>query len=375
MEKMYQYPTVSIGRRIGLFVLFAVYTLLMVVPTAVNSQTKVVANHVVATTTDQKYNVCTVLGVKVPCAPFVSTVENPSNAQTDDNLYSRLHASPGLVLGLGSYKGGVVLTFPEDIPADQWSYVRISADNSLLQALLGGSLGKTLGTVLGAVLLGNQEIEIEALDNTTSRLKRTNTEGFDTDRVRLMTDADGNFYIAIKPSSKYNKIKVTNQSSSIAGLAANYVLDVYSAVTYNSSGEDCGSPTFTSFDGTGIGLSLLDLQSQNLGDAIDNDLNSYSTLKQSSLLDVQVAGSLSQYFYFPTQSPATSSVNIKLALAPSGILNADLLGGVELIAWDGDEVVYRRSLAGGMLNGYSQFIAEWGGYYTDVCSRQGFRSD
>jgi adhesin/invasin len=351
MEKMYQYPTVSIGRRIGLFVLFAVYTLLMVVPTAVNSQTKVVANHVVATTTDQKYNVCTVLGVKVPCAPFVSTVENPSNAQTDDNLYSRLHASPGLVLGLGSYKGGVVLTFPEDIPADQWSYVRISADNSLLQALLGGSLGKTLGTVLGAVLLGNQEIEIEALDNTTSRLKRTNTEGFDTDRVRLMTDADGNFYIAIKPSSKYNKIKVTNQSSSIAGLAANYVLDVYSAVTYNSSGEDCGSPTFTSFDGTGIGLSLLDLQSQNLGDAIDNDLNSYSTLKQSSLLDVQVAGSLSQYFYFPTQSPATSSVNIKLALAPSGILNADLLGGVELIAWDGDEVVYRRSLAGGMLNG------------------------
>src|SRR5690606_30002609 len=116
-------------------------------------------------------------------------------------------------------------------------------------------------------------------------------------------------------------------------------LDVYEAF-YITGYDDCDQPFITAFDGTGIGLTALDLQEQNLGNAIDDDPDSYSVLKQSSLLDVNVGGSLSQYLYLPIVSSATSTFNVKLSLAVGGgVLNADLLDGVELIAWNGTQVV------------------------------------
>src|SRR5690606_12089064 len=117
--------------------------------------------------------------------PFdMPTVLNPSNALEDDETYARLLASPGLVAGLGSYDGVIELKFPETLDEDTWSYVRIAGDNSLFDALLGGSLGDLLGDVLGVVLLGNQEITIDARLGGSSVLSRSSTAGFDTDRVK-----------------------------------------------------------------------------------------------------------------------------------------------------------------------------------------------
>src|SRR5690606_14837144 len=155
-------------------------------------------------------------------------------------------------------------------------YVRIGADNTLLRALLGGSLGNTLGTILGGVLLGNQEFEIDVRNNTTSVLTRTNTQGFSTDRIKLITDGNGYNYIAIKPAQTYNRVRITNRSISLVGLGTEYHLDVYNAFTYNNTTGACGRPFGTSFDGSGgLGLQVADLNNQYLERAIDTDANSY----------------------------------------------------------------------------------------------------
>ncbi|WP_146948047.1 hypothetical protein [Cyclobacterium qasimii] len=95
-----------------------------------------------------------------PC--YSASVANSGNALIDNSQFARMYASPGLVAGLASYDGELELKFDFSLPADTWSYVRIDAGESLLQALLGGSLGELIGDVLGSVLLGNQEIEIQA---------------------------------------------------------------------------------------------------------------------------------------------------------------------------------------------------------------------
>src|SRR5690606_28516362 len=170
-------------------ILLVVYCLLLLVPSMTMSQIKVLADHAAVTTPgNNRYDLCLV----VPCR-FGPTVKDVSHVLSDDDKYARMYASPGLLAGLGKYKGGIEFTFPQTLAANRWSYVRIDADNGLLRTLLGGSLGESLGTIVGSVLLGNQEVEIEALENTISRLKRTNTQGFDTDRVRLIKDADNNY--------------------------------------------------------------------------------------------------------------------------------------------------------------------------------------
>src|SRR5690606_26764174 len=192
-------------------------------------QTKILANTVSHTSGDDKMTSllgCGTLGLG-PC--YDPTVQNPTNATLDDNTYARLLASPGLALNLGSYQGVIELQFPSTIPADQWSYVRIGADNTLLRVFLGGSLGNALGTVVGGVLLGNQEFEIDVRNNTNSVLTRTNTSSFNTDRVKLIVDGNGYNYIAVKPAAAYDRIRITNRSISAVGLGTEYHLDVYNA--------------------------------------------------------------------------------------------------------------------------------------------------
>src|SRR5690606_16545723 len=142
------------------------------------------------------------------------------------------------------------------------------------------------------------------------------------------------------PNGAYNKIRLTNLSSSVAGLYQEYILDAYYAFSYTDDPSACGRPTFTSFDGgEGLGLKLVDLDNQQLGKAIDSDVNSYSELKSSGILDLSVGRKLSQFFYFDGRSTANHTFNIKLGMASGGLANLDLLGALQVIAWDGNQAV------------------------------------
>src|SRR5699024_8334426 len=82
----------------------------------------------------------------------------------------------------------------------------------------------------------------------------------------------------------------------------------------------------------------------------DNDESSYSTVKQTALLNANVAGTQSQVFEYIALSSEESTLNIKLSLGSGGAVNTDLLGSAEVVLYDGDNVVYERSLQSSLLN-------------------------
>ncbi|WP_192349227.1 T9SS type A sorting domain-containing protein [Algoriphagus sp. Y33] len=278
---------------------------------------------------------CGGLGLN-PC--YNPTVENPGNALIDDGEYARLLASPGLLATLGSYDGELELQFPSTVPPETWSYVRIGADESLLQALLGGSLGELLGDVLGSVLLGNQEIEIQARNSSNVIVEsRTSTQGFDTDGVKLVQDGSGNYFLAIKPSVSYDRVRLINRSITLVGLGTEYTLDVYNAFYY-SGVDPCGlMPTFTSYDGAGVSLDLLNLNDLVLNPfhAIDNDPATYS---QISLGVLGVAATTEQFIYFTSPVQPGNDILVSLATSAS-LVDLGLLNNVYLVAYsNGAEV-------------------------------------
>ena len=309
---------------------------------------KTLANEVTFTSPNDRMTSVTGcgLGNLLPC--YGASVSNPSNALIDNNQFSRLFASPGLALGLASYDGELELKFPATLPAETWSYVRIGADQNLLQALLGGSLGDLLGDALGAVLLGKQEIEIQARNSGgTTVLVRNSTQGFDTERVRLVQNGSGNYYLAIKPAAAYDRIRVINRSTSAAGLGVEYTLGVYNAF-YLSGDDACGDFRFTSFDGEGISLDLLGAGVEDAENAIDSDLDTYSEISIGTL---GVGAAIYQSVYYETPSSPEDYFKVKLGVANAGALTADLIGGIEIRAYDGSDLVYIRKLSGGLING------------------------
>lgn len=272
-----------------------------------------------------------------------STVQNKDKVLVDNNQYSRLYASPGILGPLGSYKGIIELEFEEEIPANTWSYVRIKADSNLLQSLLGGSLVNTLGNVLGAVLLGKQEIEIQARNSVGAVLTRNSTQEFSTERVKLVQDGAGDYFLAIKPEVPYNKIRITNQASALAGLGAEYTLDVYHAFYFTPDPCDV-QPAFTSFDGSGITLEALGLNKavEDLNLAIDGDQE--NTFSEISLGVLGVGASTEQKIYF--ESPVQPGNEILISMAKSAsLLDLGLLNNVELVAYSNGAVVSATTAA------------------------------
>ncbi|MBK1441112.1 Ig-like domain-containing protein, partial [Parapedobacter sp. ISTM3] len=313
-------------------------------------QTKKLADDVTYTSPDRVVSAigCGALGL-TPC--YAPTVENQGHALVDDDNYARLLASPGLAAGLGAYTGVIELKFENTLPADSWSYVRIAGDNSLFNALLGGSLGELLGQVLGAVLLGNQEIVIDARNGSTSVLSRSSASGFSTDRVKLVVDKVGNYYIAIRPGAAYDRIRITNQTGSLLGLGAQRTLDVYNAFYYDDA-MDCLQAQFTSFDGEGLNLNILQsgAGATNIGNAIDDDEDSYSQISTGSV-SLGLGNSIYQTIYYDELSAPGDYLRIKLGVANGSAVNARLLGNIEIKAFAGSQEVYAKRLSGGLVNG------------------------
>ena len=300
-------------------------------------ETKVLADKVTFTSPADKMTSlvgCGFLNLN-PC--YSATVLNPGYATLEDNQYARLLASPGLLAGLGSYDGEIELQFPATVPADTWSYVRIGADENLLQLLTGGSLGKFLSTTLGLVILGEQEIEIDVRNSSgTTVLNRNSTQGFDTDDVRLVQDKDGYYYLAVKPSQPYDKIRLSNLSIAMAGLGSEYTLDVWYAFYFEV--DPCSVvPTFTSYDGSGITLDLVDLNSPVTGLelAVDGELE---TASEISLGVVGLAGTVEQLIYFNSPVEPGNEITVRLASGQS-LVDLDLLEYVELVAYSDGAIV------------------------------------
>ncbi|RYF69746.1 MAG: hypothetical protein EOO39_17005, partial [Cytophagaceae bacterium] len=279
-----------------------------------------------------------------------SNTDNASNA-VDGNLVTRarVRASSGLALGIGAYSGHVEMQYPTTLPANTTSYVKIQTDDNLLPALLGGSLGGVLADVLGTVLIGNQEFTIQAKNNTSVVLQGDSQDigEFATNRLRIVTDENGDYFIAITPAQPYNRLRLSNRIGSVLGLFNTRNLDVYDAF-YISQPDNCGQASYTSFSGSGITLDLINLA----GAGVDNPENvldaSTTNFSQLSLGILGVAASVEQTVYFDGPSGANDQFNVRLRLNPS-LLEVGVLNNLQLVASNGPNVVQTASV-GSLLN-------------------------
>ncbi|WDF67709.1 gliding motility-associated C-terminal domain-containing protein [Sphingobacterium oryzagri] len=343
MKNASQCPHRRVGRYVGYLIMLVAYCSLSVIPDLARGQTKILANEVSFSTQTPPLS--------------AERVSNPNQALLDDNNFATIRSYGGLLGGAGSYAGELELkfgSFPSGqsaLPAGTTTYVKLGGGaGDVLKTLLGGSLGKSLANLLGTIVLGNHYFAIEARNGSTVVASNRSDTGFDSDMFRLVVGADGSFYAAVTPNAAYDRVRISDVTAAVI-LGARNSIDVYHAFYFQDNGSDCGYPTTTAYSGGGISLSVLDLNNQHLERAIDNDSNSYSELKQGSVLNAQVLGTLAQTFYFPTRSEANHTFNIKLAVASAGVLNADLLGNIQVIAYNGTQQVFVRNLNGGLLDG------------------------
>src|SRR5690606_3373533 len=233
------------------------------------------------------------------------------------------------------------------------TYIRIDYDVEVLNALLAGSLGNTVGGLVNGLLLGEHYFDIHLTNAGSNVLQTSSIDNFNNanGQVRIVQDAAGRYYIAIKSNAPFTNLRITDHTSAVVGLLApDQFLNVYS-ICYEASEAICDPAFSTSYEGSGITLDLLQLGNNGVENAHyaidDND----ATASKINLGLLSVAGTMSQYIHFNSLSDPQSVFKIKLAIAASETLNVDLLGAYEIIAYNGATEVYRRSLGGGLLNG------------------------
>jgi len=259
---------------------------------------------------------------------------------------AQVRANSGLLLGAGAYSGYVELQYPTTLPANTTSYVKITTDDNLLPALLGGNLGGLLANVLGAVLIGNQEFTIEAKNGATVVLDGDSNvvADFAGDRLRVVINPAGESLIAITPAVPYNRIRLTNRiGASLLGLGNTKTLNVFETY-YVSAPANCGLPAFTNFTGTGITLDALQLGSAGVTDpefAIDANTTNFSVL---SLGVLGVGATVSQTVYFEGLSTATDQFTVRLRTAGT-LLNLDVANNIRVITSNGGTEVSNQTLS------------------------------
>ncbi len=276
-----------------------------------------------------------------------SEVDNSANA-IDGNLssFASIRASSGIAIGIGSYDGHLEVEFPSTLAQNTQSFVKIETEDDLLPSLLGGSLGGILSDVLGAVLIGNQEFTVTIKNNDTEILEESSsdTDAFSTDYLRVVTDANGNYYMALAPAADYNRVRLTNHIGSLLGLNNTRNLDAFGAY-HGADPNLCGTPTYTSFDGSGLSLDLLGLGGAgvtNLELAIDGDLD---TASEIGLGILGVAASIEQTVYFDSLSESGDNFYIRLAIDPS-LLSLGLADNIQVMAQNGsNSPIFSESLS------------------------------
>ena len=294
--------------------------------------------------------------------------DDPQNA-VDDNFdsYSTVRSDSGILVGIGNRAGHLEAKFDSPVPAGKTTYVRIDYDKDVLSSLLAGSIGNVVSGLVNGLLLGNHYFEIQLTNGSTETLNTSSANLFSSSngQVKLVQDKEGRYYIAIKAASSFTNIRITDKTDALVGLLSpDKFLNIYS-ICFDSDSDICNQAFSTSYDGSGITLGLLNLGNTGVKNpqyAIDGSDTTFSEINLGLL---SVAGSMSQYIHYNSLSDPHGVFKIKLALAASQTLNVDLLGAYEVLAYNGANEVYRKTLSAGLLNG-TDLLGLLGGSETTI---------
>lgn len=279
-----------------------------------------------------------------------SEVDNP-NLAVDQNLnsFAEIRANSGLLLGIGAYSGFIEVRFPGMVPANKTSYVKVEMDDNILHSLLGGSIGDLLATTVGVALNGNQEFVVEVKGNGSTVLSGSSwlPFQFSGERLKIVVNRYAETFIAITPDQPYNSIRITNQVGALVGLSTMKKFRVFGAY-YVNGGVDCGVPSYTSYDATGLNLDLIQLAgagASNIHLTVDQNMNSGSQL---SLGVLSLPASIEQKVYFEGLSHPTDVFGVRFQINPQlALLNIG--GSIMFRAQNGAITEYSETL-GNLLN-------------------------
>ncbi|WP_276169175.1 gliding motility-associated C-terminal domain-containing protein [Zobellia alginiliquefaciens] len=268
-----------------------------------------------------------------------SEVYQPDNAiDSDLSTNSIVRSSSGILLGVGAYAGHLELAYPNTLPANTTSFIKIATEDDILSSLLGGSLGGLLSDIVGTLLAGNQEFSAEAfnIDDSVLLTHSGLVDAFSTDEARVVTDMNGDYFLALTPSSPYDRVRITNSVGSLIGLGQERDLNV-SGAYYGEGDATCGDSNYTSFSGDGLSLDFLGLGGAGVTDpklAIDDDDDTFSEL---GLGLVDALASIEQTFYFDSQEGTSDNYYIKMAMDPS-LLQLGIANSIGVIGQNGAEI-------------------------------------
>lgn len=261
-----------------------------------------------------------------------------------------LTSGTGVALGAGGYTSFVELGYTAAVAAQTTSYIRIDMESTVLQNLLGGSLGNLLGNVVGGVALGNHYFDVEVKRaGGTSIYTASSALGFGTPLVKIVQDKDGRYYIAVTANEAYQSVRITQHLAALVGLNKTAEMKVYNMCRETVT-DTCEQASFTSYDGTGLNLSLAGISKAGVSDpyfVIDGNSGNYSTI---NLGIAGVAASVYQNIYFKSPSLKTDLLRIKVQMEQSNLVTLDLLGAYRVKLYRGNTLVYNKTLQSGLIN-------------------------
>ncbi|MCH7396482.1 gliding motility-associated C-terminal domain-containing protein [Belliella sp. DSM 107340] len=276
---------------------------------------------------------------------FQENVNNGTNA-VDGQLdtFARLTSNSGLALGIGASVGILEINFPNSIPANTSSYIKLDFDIEVLRALLGGSPSGLGTNLLQNDLFGNHTLEIQARNGNDIILSGSTAtpENFTGEELRVIVDENGEFYISIKPSQTYQSIRLIDRSSALLGLGIQNSTDIF-GVFIVPQNQDCIAPLFTGLNLNNFNLVNL-LGTQPVEDPENILNNDPLTFSELNLTAVNQDASIEQFVIFSDFSPAGSYFSLRFRFGDDNIGTQDL-SRVIIKAFDNSEQVSEQSLS------------------------------
>ncbi|MDM1396903.1 DUF11 domain-containing protein [Myroides odoratimimus] len=282
---------------------------------------------------------------------YVDDISNIFNGNFDS--FATINSDAGILLGGNKRAGFVEVGYDHIVKAGTTSYIRFDYDKGILKGLLGGSLGNIVSGLLNNIVLGDHFFEIEVKDENGVVLEG-NSRGiattFKNGEIRVVSDKLGRTYLAITPTKDYKSVKITDRNESLLGILAPATsMNVYN-MCYEGNADSCVDAFATSFDFTGLALTVNDLSGAGVEypeRAIDSNTTNYSRI---SLGTLNVAGSVKQWVFFNSVSDKDDVTNIKFRTESGGV-DLNVLGRLEIKAYLGDKVVNTLDLSSGLING------------------------
>jgi hypothetical protein len=281
-------------------------------------------------------------------AAFSGTYNVPDFANASDGnetTAATLQATTVLTISTNSF---VEVGFAANVPAGATVYIPVQDDpaQGLLSTLAGGTIGN-----LVTGLVGDQYFQVQVKNSAGSNVVTYSSAGngtrsFAQGNFNFVTGSGGQVYITFKAATgvDYSRIRITAQTSGL--VAASYELKVQDAFYLSGTATPCSPFVTTSFDATGLTLSLLNGSGapvKNIDRVIDTDTTNFSTFGYGTV-NVGALSAISQDVYYSNLSNPGDGAKVKFNV-PSTLLSLGVLGNISITAYRNDTVVATNTLS------------------------------